>query len=91
MKKIAVIGAGVGGLAAAIRLANSGFEVTVFEANDNVGGKINKLQLGAYRFDMGPSIFTAPNYIKELYDLCGADFNEFKFKKLETTFNYFFY
>ena len=90
MKKIAVIGAGVGGLAAAIRLANSGFEVTVFEANDNVGGKINKLQLGAYRFDMGPSIFTAPNYIKELYDLCGADFNEFKFKKLETTFNYFF-
>lgn len=90
MKKAAVIGAGVGGLGAAIRLAREGFDVTVFEANDNVGGKINNLQLGEYRFDMGPSVFTEPHFIKELYDLCGEDFSTFKYKKLPYSFNYFY-
>ena len=89
-KKAAVIGAGVGGLGAAIRLAKLGFEVTVFEANKNAGGKINNLQLGDYRFDMGPSVFTAPEYIKELYDICGKDFSTFKYKKLPFSFHYFF-
>lgn len=90
MKKAAVIGAGVGGLGAAIRLAKEGFQVTVFEANDNVGGKINNLQLGSYRFDMGPSVFTEPKYIKELYDLCNKDFSSFSYKKLAHPFTYFF-
>jgi phytoene desaturase len=90
MKKAAVIGAGVGGLGAAIRLAREGFDVTVFEANDNVGGKINNLNLGDYRFDMGPSVFTEPKFIKELYDLCGEDFSTFKYKQLPYSFHYFF-
>lgn len=90
MKSVAVIGAGVGGLGAAIRLAKLGLKVTVFEANDNVGGKINNLQLGDYRFDMGPSVFTAPKYIKELYDLSDEDFSTFKYYKLEHSFSYFF-
>ncbi len=90
MKKAAVIGAGIGGLAAAVRLAKAGYEVTVFEANDFVGGKINSKRMGSYRFDMGPSVFTCPEYIKELYDLCGKDFSEFEYQKLHETFNYFF-
>lgn len=90
MSKVAVIGAGVGGLGAAIRLAKLGLEVTVFEANDNVGGKINNLSLGDYRFDMGPSVFTGPEYIEQLYKLCGEDFSTFEFKKLPYSFNYFF-
>lgn len=90
MSKVAVIGAGVGGLGAAIRLAKLGLDVTVFEANDNVGGKINNLALGAYRFDMGPSVFTGPEYIEQLYDLCGEDFNTFEYKKLPQSFHYFF-
>jgi phytoene desaturase len=90
IKKAAIIGAGVGGLGAAIRLAVEGFDVTVFEANDNVGGKINNLQLGDYRFDMGPSVFTEPKYIKELFDLCKEDFSKFEYKKLPYSFHYFF-
>lgn len=90
MKKAAVIGAGIGGLGAAVRLAKAGYEVTVFEANDFAGGKINSKKMGSYRFDMGPSVFTCPHYVEELYDLCGKDFSEFEYQKLPETFNYFF-
>ncbi|MCC5924143.1 MAG: phytoene desaturase [Crocinitomicaceae bacterium] len=90
MKKAIVIGAGVGGLGAAVRLANLGYQVKVFEANGHAGGKMNNLQLGDFRFDMGPSIFTGPEYVKELYDLCGEPFNQFPYQKLEQPFNYFF-
>jgi len=90
MKTASVIGAGIAGLAASVRLAKKGYKVTVFEANDFVGGKINSKEIGGYRFDMGPSVFTCPEYIKELYDLCGKDFSEFEHKKLSETFHYFF-
>jgi phytoene desaturase len=90
LAKVAIIGAGVGGLASAIRFANAGHQVSIFEANSHPGGKINNLSLGEFRWDMGPSVFTAPKYIEDLYKLCGKDFSEFKYKRLENTFNYFF-
>jgi phytoene dehydrogenase-like protein len=89
-KNAIVIGAGVAGLAAAVRLACNGYKVTVIEANNFIGGKINSKTVNGYRFDMGPSVFTGPEYIKELYDLCGEDFSEFKYKKLSHSFNYFY-
>ncbi len=85
-----VIGAGVGGLGAAVRLACLGYKVKVFEANGFIGGKINSETKSGYRFDMGPSVFTGPEYIKELYDLCGQDFKTFEYEKLEQSFNYFY-
>lgn len=90
MQKSVVIGAGVAGLAAAIRLSVAGYEVDVFEANAFVGGKINSRNYGQYRFDMGPSVFTAPEYVKDLYELCGEDFANFKYHKLDTSFHYFY-
>lgn len=90
MKKAIVIGAGIAGLAASVRLAKKGYSVTVFEANNFVGGKINSKVLNGYRFDMGPSVFTCPEYIKELYDLCGKDFSDFGYQKLADTFTYFY-
>lgn len=90
MKTASVIGAGIAGLAASVRLAKKGYKVTVFEANDFVGGKINSKNFGEYRFDMGPSVFTCPHYIKELYDLCGKDFSDFEHGKLNETFHYYF-
>ncbi len=90
MKQAVVIGAGIGGLAASVRLAKEGYQVTVFEANGFAGGKINSKQLGGYRFDMGPSVFTGPQYVKELYDLCGEDFADFPFDRLEESFTYYY-
>lgn len=89
-KKAIVIGSGVGGLASAIRLACKGYEVKVFEANNFIGGKINSETHNGYRFDMGPSVFTCPEYIKELYELAGEDFSEFPYQRLEHSFNYFY-
>ena len=63
MKKVAVIGAGIAGIASAIRLAHKGFEVSVFEANAYPGGKLSTFQLKGYRFDAGPSLFTLPHLV----------------------------
>ena len=90
MKKALVIGAGIGGLAASVRLAKEGYQVTVFEANGFAGGKINSRKLGGYRFDMGPSVFTGPQYVKELYELCGEDFDDFPYERLHDSFTYFY-
>lgn len=90
MKKAIVVGAGVAGLGSSIRLAKLGYNVTVFDANPFVGGKINSKKSNGYRFDMGPSVFTGPNYVKDLYDLCGKDFSSFEYQKLEHSFTYFY-
>lgn len=68
-----VIGAGIAGLAAAVRLAVAGHDVTVFEANDGPGGKLSQFNLGDYRFDFGPSLFTMPQYVDELFRLAGEE------------------
>ena len=70
--KTAIIGAGVAGLAAAVRLAVAGHEVTVYEAAAGPGGKLSQFELpGGYRFDFGPSLFTMPQYVDELFRLAG--------------------
>ena len=90
MKKIAIIGAGIAGIASAIRLAHKGFEVSVFEANAYAGGKLSSFELKGYRFDAGPSLFTLPNLVTELFELVGqnpADF--FEYKQLTEICRYF--
>ena len=69
--KAIVIGAGIAGLAAAIRLAVQGFEVTVYEKNDYPGGKLSYFESGDYHFDAGPSLFTQPGNLEELFELSG--------------------
>ena len=72
MKKNAIIiGAGLGGLAAAVRLAKSGFFVTVLEKNETVGGKVNLIEGGGYRFDTGASLLTMRHVLEELFDFAG--------------------
>lgn len=71
--KIGIIGAGAAGMAAAVRMASKGHSVTVFEANDYPGGKLAEVRMDGYRFDAGPSLFTMPMYVDELYDLAGPE------------------
>lgn len=89
-KTAIVVGSGIAGLASAIRLAKRGHIVSVFEANEYPGGKLTEIKLNEYRFDAGPSLFTLPENIEELYKLCGLHTpDHFKYKKLESTCNYF--
>lgn len=68
-----IVGAGIAGLAAAVRLAVAGHEVDVYEMADGPGGKLSQFSLGEYRFDFGPSLFTMPQYVDELFELAGED------------------
>jgi len=89
--KIAVIGSGIGGLATACRLAAKGHEVTVFEKNSSPGGKISEINSEGYRFDTGPSLFTLPELVEELYIATGESVpSTFAYKKLEVLCKYFY-
>jgi phytoene desaturase len=86
-----IIGAGVAGLASAIRLAVQGFEVTVFEKNSYPGGKLTNFNLGNYQFDAGPSLFTQPQNIEELFQLANEPIeNYFSYEALPISFKYFY-
>ena len=88
-KSVIVIGAGIAGLATAIRLQLKGYQVTIFEASNRIGGKLHSRQLGAYRFDMGPSLFTMPQYVDELFELAEQNPREFfNYKKKTNICNY---
>ena len=65
--KVVVIGAGLGGLAAAITLAQGGCPVEVYEKNTQIGGKLNTLSREGYVFDLGPSILTLPHLFDPLF------------------------
>jgi len=68
MKKVIVIGAGLGGMSAAISLKGKGYDVEVYEKNDKVGGKLNLLEKDGFSFDLGPSIFTLPQLFESLFE-----------------------
>jgi len=86
-----IIGAGIAGIAAAIRLAAKGHDVQVFEANAHPGGKLSQIDQQGYRFDAGPSLLTMPRYIDELFAFAGQDPRDtFNYQKLATICRYFY-
>ena len=67
MSRIVVIGAGIGGMCAAARLAKLGHSVDVFEGSDQVGGKCRTEWIGKYAFDTGPSLLTLPAVYRDFF------------------------
>src|SRR6056297_643783 len=70
-----VVGAGLGGLAAAMRLGAKGYAVTVLDRLDRPGGRGSAIHAGGHRFDLGPTIITVPQVFRELWASCGRDFD----------------
>jgi phytoene desaturase len=68
---VVVVGAGLGGLACALRLAGAGRRVTVLEREEGPGGRIGRLRLHGYRFDTGPTVLTLPHLLDETLDAVG--------------------
>ena len=90
-RKACVIGAGIGGLATSIRLANKGFSVDLFEANSYVGGKVTEIRSNAYRFDAGPSLFTLPEILDELFIESGEKPEDnYSYHKVDVITKYFY-
>lgn len=90
-KKAVIIGAGIAGIASAIRLAVKGYAVEVFEANATPGGKLGEIKQDNFRFDAGPSLLTLPQYIDELFELAGKEPSKcLAYQKLDVICNYFY-
>ena len=90
MPKAIVIGSGIAGIASALRVGKLGYDVSVFESNPYPGGKIHNLTLNGYRFDTGPSLFTMPHLVDELFELYGEDpKNHFDYIQKDKICNYF--
>jgi len=90
MNRAIVVGAGIGGLATSIRLAHKGYFVEVFEANSYPGGKLSAFENQGYRFDAGPSLFTMPHFVDELFELAGENPRDhFNYKRKEIACQYF--
>ena len=77
MKKIAVIGAGPGGLAVAMLLAHKGYDVSVYEKQAYVGGRTSEIRLGDYKFDMGPTFLNMLYIAEEIFELTGRNIRDY--------------
>ncbi len=75
-KQVVIIGGGIGGLAAAIRMAALGLQVTVCEQGETFGGKMNMWSSNGFRFDTGPSLITMPWIFNELFEVAGSRLEE---------------
>jgi len=91
-KKVIVVGAGLGGLAAAIHLSHKGFEVAVFERNAAVGGKMQEVvSENGYRFDTGPTLLTMPFVFEDLFQKVGKRLSDYlTLLPLEASCKYFY-
>ena len=68
--KVVVVGAGLGGLSAACRLAKNNFDVVVLEKNETVGGKVDFVEANGYKFDTGASLLTMPHVLEDVFEFC---------------------
>ena len=75
-KRIAIVGAGIGGLAAAIRLSLKGFDVEIFEKNAQPGGRVGRLREGGFTFDTGPTLLLMTDVYRDLFAAAGRDLDE---------------
>ena len=75
--RVIVVGAGLGGLSAAAHLRGRGHDVLVVERDDRPGGRNGLLELGGYRFDTGPTVFTMPDLLRESFDALGVAMEDF--------------
>ncbi|USB32908.1 phytoene desaturase family protein [Paenibacillus sp. YPG26] len=90
-RRVVVIGAGPGGLAAAMLLAHQGYEVEVLEKNDRVGGRSSGITLGEYRFDRGATFLMMPQLLEELFTAAGRSLDDYiVMKKLSPLYSLHF-
>ena len=90
-KSAVIVGAGPGGLAAAMLLARSGVHVTVVEKHARVGGRTATFDQDGYKFDIGPTFFLYPQVLKEIFAACGYDLEaEVPMKRLDPQYRLVF-
>jgi len=90
-RNVAIVGAGVGGLATAARLAHRGYQVNVFEKLPECGGRAHIIEDRGFKFDTGPSFILMPDFFNEVFSYCGEDLqNYLNLKVLDTSYKIFY-
>jgi phytoene desaturase len=88
---IFVIGAGIGGLSAAVRLATAGRQVVILEGTRQLGGKMGEIRAGGYRWDTGPSVITLRHVLDDLFAVAGRDMADYlNLRPVEPLTRYFY-
>jgi phytoene desaturase len=83
-KKIIIVGAGPGGLTSGMILAHRGFDVTIFEKDAVVGGRNKQLELGSFKFDVGPTFLMLKFILEEMFEETGRKAEDYlEFKRLD--------
>jgi phytoene desaturase len=92
MKHVVIIGAGMGGLATALRLRHHGFEVTLLEKQGRPGGRSNVIQESGFRVDTGPTILVMKDTFEEMYRSIGQDINaRLEFVQLDPNYRVYYH
>ena len=90
-KKVIVIGAGVSGLASAIRLQHLGYDVEIYEKNARAGGRMGLVEFDGFRFDLGPTILMMPQMFKEVFEFCGRNPDDYlQMQRLDPIYKVYF-
>ena len=88
-KNVVVIGSGLGGLSAALRLSSKGHKVTILEKHHQAGGRLNQLKMDGFTFDVGPSFMSMTYELDELFESCGIK-NPVKMDELDPLYTVYF-
>jgi len=89
LKKVIIIGSGLGGLSTALRLSNEGYDITFLEKHSTPGGRLNTIEQDGFRFDMGPSFMSMTYEFDDLFKSAGVD-NPLIMKELDPIYQVFF-
>ncbi len=90
-KKVVVMGAGFGGLAAALRARSKGYDVTIFEKGQQLGGRARVFNRGGFKHDAGPTVITAPWLLEELFQLFGKNIKDYvELRKLDLWYRFIY-
>ncbi len=88
-KHVTIVGAGLGGLATALRLTSKGYKVTIIDKHHQAGGRLNRLVKDGFSFDIGPSFFSMSYEFEELFNYCGIK-NPLHFNELNPVYSVYF-
>ena len=86
-KKVIIIGAGIGGLSAAVRLLGKGYEVKIYEKEETIGGKVNLIETPDFKFDLTASILMNPDVFTEVFDSVSRNYKDYlKFIRIDPVY-----